>query len=160
MWITLVRRCCCSKMGRLQSEAEPLTRDVQEDAMKRAVRLCVLAGLTSIAAMMTSDAPAADAYAQNCTAWLGWACRDSASSNKATRKDANTAIKGIRKEKKLSQARGPVAEKPKQTQALKPARPAQNGERHPVMNDQETDVLFQQFLDWEKDQSQNTGTSR
>ena len=128
--------------------------------MKRAVRLCVLAGLTSIATIMTADAPAADASAQGCPAWLSWVCGESASSNKPGSKEANTPTKGIRKEKQLSQARGTSAEKPKQTQALEPAPPARNGERHRVINDQETEVLFQQFLDWERDQSQNTGTSR
>ena len=127
--------------------------------MKRAVRLCVLAGLTSIATMMTADASAADASVQGCPAWLSWACQDSASSNNAGRKEANTPNKRIHKEKQL-QARGVAAEKPKQPQALEPAPPGRNGERHPVINDQETEVLFQQFLDWEKDQSQNTGTSR
>jgi hypothetical protein len=128
--------------------------------MIRAVRLCVLAGFTSIATMITAYASAADASAQGCRAWLNWACRDSASSNKAVRKDANTATKGIRKEKRLSQATGAAAENPKQTQALVPARPDRNGERHPVMNDQETEVLFQQFLEWEKAQRLNAETNR
>jgi hypothetical protein len=128
--------------------------------MKRAVRLCVLAGLTSIATMMTAEASAADASVQGCPAWLSWVCGESASLNKTGRKEANTPTKGIRKEKQLSQARGAAAEKPKQTQALEPAPPARNGERHPVINDRETEVLFQQFLEWEKDQTQNTGASR
>jgi hypothetical protein len=141
-------------MGLLPSEAEPLTRYVPEDAMIRAVRLCVLAGLTSGAAMMTADASAADASAKACPIWLNWVCRDSASSNKASRKDANTAIKGVRKEKQLSQTKGAAAEKPKQTQTLKPTRPVPNGERRP-MNDQEIEVLFEQFLEWKKGLSQN-----
>ena len=133
--------------------------------MTQAVRLCVLAGLSFSAAMMTADASAADASvahasAQGCPAWLNWACRDSsASSNKATRKDANTAIKGIRKEKRLSQAQGAAAEKPKQTQALKPGRPAPNGQR-PPLNEQEKKVLFEQFLEWKEGGSQNTETNR
>jgi hypothetical protein len=132
--------------------------------MTKAVRLCVLAGLSFSAAMMTADASAADApvahaSAQGCPAWLNWACRDSASSNKATRKDANTAIKGIRKEKRLSQAQGAAAEKPKQTQALKPGRPAPNGQR-PPLNEQEKKVLFEQFLEWKEGGSQNTETNR
>jgi hypothetical protein len=133
--------------------------------MTQAVRLCVLAGLSFSTAMMTADASAADASvahasAQGCPAWLNWACRDSsASSNKATRKDANTAIKGIRKEKRLSQAQGAAAEKPKQTQALKPGRPAPNGQR-PPLNEQEKKVLFEQFLEWKEGGSQNTETNR
>ena len=133
--------------------------------MTKAVRLCVLAGLSFSAAMMTADASAADASvahasAQGCPAWLNWACRDSsASSNKATRKDANTAIKGIRKEKRLSQAQGAAAEKPKQTQALKPGRPAPNGQQSPL-NEQEKKVLFEQFLEWKEGGSQNTETNR
>jgi hypothetical protein len=43
---------------------------------------------------------------------------------------------------------------------LKPASPAPNGEPDPVLNDQDKEELFQQFLDWERDQSQNTGTTR
>ena len=128
--------------------------------MKRAVRLCVLAGLGSIATMMAADARAADASAQGCSAWLSWVCGESASSNKPGRKEANTPTKGIRKEKQLSQARGAPAEKPKRTQALEPAPDARSGERHPVIYDRETEVLFQQFLEWEKDQNQNTGTTR
>ena len=89
--------------------------------MKRAVRLRVLAGLSSIATMMAADALAADASAQGCSAWLSWVCGESASSNKPGRKEANTPTKGIRKEKQLSQARGAPAEKPKRTQALEPA---------------------------------------
>ena len=128
--------------------------------MTKAVRLCVLAGLSFSAAMMTADASAADASvvhasAQGCPAWLNWACRASASSNKATRKDANTAIKGIRKEKRLSQAQGAAAEKPKQTQAF----PAPNGQR-PPLNEQEKKVLFEQFLEWKEGGSQNTETNR
>jgi hypothetical protein len=127
--------------------------------MIRAVRVCVLAGLIFGAAMMTADAPAAESYAQGCPAWLNWACRDSAASNKAARKTANTVIKGVRKEKQISQATGAAAEKPKQTQDLNPVRPAQNGQSHP-MNDQEKEALFEQFLEWKKGLRQNTETNR
>jgi hypothetical protein len=127
--------------------------------MVRTVRLCVLAGLSFSAAMITADASAADAYAQSCPPWLDWACHDSAASNKATRKTANTSIKGVRKKKQVSQATGAAAGKPKQTQALNPARAARNGKPHP-MNDQEKEVLFEQFLEWEKGLRQKTETNR
>jgi hypothetical protein len=141
--------------------------------MTRAARLCVLAGLTAIAAMM-----AADASAQDCPEWLKWACPDSASSNTAARK-------GVRQEKQLSrtkatsssdmgrrtkQARGAAADtatnpKPQQTQAPEPVRPARHGERQgtrfdPAMNDQEKEVLFQEFLEWEKGPRLNAETNR
>jgi hypothetical protein len=125
--------------------------------MNRAVRLCVLAGLTSIATMMIADAFAADLPAEVCPPWLSRACHDSASSNKGARKVANRATKGIRKEH--TQSRGATAER-KQKQAVEPARPAQRGERHPILKDQEKEVLFQQFLEWEKGRSQNTEGSR
>jgi hypothetical protein len=126
--------------------------------MNRAVRLCVLAGLTSIATMMIANAFAADLSAEGCPAWLSRACHDSASSNKGARKVANRATKGIRKEQ-LTQTRGAAAER-KQKQAVEPGRPVQRGERHPILKDQEKEVLFQQFLEWEKGRSQNTEGSR
>jgi hypothetical protein len=127
--------------------------------MIRAVRVCVLAGLSFGVAMMTADAPAADSYAQSCPAWLNWACRDSAASKQATRKTANTVIKSDRKEKQTSQATGAAAEKPKQAQALQPVRPALNGQP-PAMNDQEKEALFEEFLEWKKGLRQNTETNR
>ena len=127
--------------------------------MIRAVRVCVLAGLTFGAAMMTADAPAADSSAQGCPAWLNWACRDSAASNQATRKTANTVIKGDRKKKQISHTTGAAEEKPKQAQTLKPVRPALNG-KPPPMNDQEKEALFEEFLEWKKGLRQNTETNR
>jgi hypothetical protein len=123
--------------------------------MKRAVRLRVLAGLISSAAMMTADVSAADVSAQGCPAWLSWACRDYASSTKGIRKDANTASKRIRKE--VSQGTGAAAARPKQTQALNRPRAARNGERRP-MSDQEKQALFEQFLEWKRGRGQDTGT--
>jgi hypothetical protein len=126
--------------------------------MTRAVRVCVLAGFFG-AAMMTADAPAAESYPQGCPAWLNWACRDGAASNQATRKTANTVIKGDRKKKQISQTTGAAAEKPKQAQPLKPVRPAPNGKPSP-MNDQEKEALFEEFLEWKKGLRQNTETNR
>jgi hypothetical protein len=45
------------------------------------VRLCVVAGLTAIAAVMSADV----ALAQDCPEWLKWVCPGSASSNAAGR---------------------------------------------------------------------------
>ena len=58
-----------------------LTRHGQEDAMA-SVRLCVVAGLTAIAAVMSADL----AIAQDCPEWLKWACPGGASSNAAGRR--------------------------------------------------------------------------
>jgi len=160
--------------------------------MTRAARLCALAGLAAIAAMMAAEAFAA----QDCREWLIRSCSDSASSNAATKK-------GVRQKKQLSltkttsssemsrktkQARGAAADsatnsKPQQTQAPEPARPAnaarhtrsgdasgdrrlaRHGERQgtrlaPTMNDQEKEMLFEQFLEWEKGARLNTETNR
>jgi hypothetical protein len=43
---------------------------------------------------------------------------------------------------------------------LKPASSAPNGEPDSVLNDQDKEELFQQFLEWERDRNQNTGTTR
>lgn len=155
--------------------------------MTRAARLCALAGLAAIAAMMAAEAFAA----QDCREWLIRSCSDSASSNA-------TARKGVRQEKQLSgtkassksemgrktkQARGAAADsatnsKPQQTQTPERARPvkaardasgdrrlARHGERQgthlaPAMNDQEKEMLFEQFLEWEKGARLSTETSR
>jgi hypothetical protein len=124
--------------------------------MTRAVRRCVLAGCISGAAMMTVDASAADAFVQGCPTWLSWACPENANSNRRTRK---AEIKSVRRHNQVPETTGATANKVKQTQGSNPARPARNGERLP-MNDQEKEALFEQFLEWKKGLGQDTGTIR
>jgi hypothetical protein len=109
--------------------------------MTRAARLCVLAGLAAGAAMM-----AAEASAQDCPQWLKWVCPDSASST--------TASKGVRREKQLSRTKATssseAARRSRHDRRL--ARHGERQERRPeaAINDEEKEVLFRQFLEWEK----------
>jgi hypothetical protein len=165
-------------LNRQLREAEPL--HVQEVVMTRAARLCTLAGVTALAAML-----AADASAQNCSDWLVRRCPDGASAQ-------TTAKPAVRQEKQLARPRtsassetgrrakakrADTAAKPKSQKArvsepvrsAKAARDArsgapsgnrnrdkdQNGEpsgrRLEVkLSDREKELLFQQFLEWEK----------
>jgi hypothetical protein len=182
-----VKPCCCLQNARSApyGEAEPLTRHVQEDAMTRAARLCVLAGLTAIAAMTT-----ANASAQECPEWLRWVCPEAPAPDAAARK-------GNRREKPLSRTKAtsgavagraakqakdgadaPANPKPQRTQAPAPAarhaqdgdpsadqRLARRGERQrtslePAMNDREKEVLFQQFLEWQRERNPNAESNR
>jgi hypothetical protein len=120
--------------------------------MTRAARLCALAGLTAITAMT-----AADASAQNCPEWLKWACPDSASSNPVARK-------GARQGKQLSPTNSEMGRRTEQARSER-RRPSQHGERQgqrldPALNEQEKEVLFQQFLEWEKKPRLNADTNR
>jgi hypothetical protein len=149
-------------------------------------RLCVIAGLTGIAAMT-----GADASAQDCPGWLKWACPDSAPTNAAV-------SQGVRREKQLpptTAASGSAMGRTKQAgsaagdaataqQTQASARPAKavrrthsgassgSGDRRlarheegrgtrldPAMNDQEREALFQQFLKWEKARRLNAETN-
>jgi hypothetical protein len=141
-------------------------------------RLCVIAGLTGISAMM-----GADASAQDCPGWLKWACSDSASSNAAVSQN-------VRREKQVSPttatSSSTIGRRTKQagpatvdtaaaqrTQAPGPAREAKaarhtgdarHGEEQgkrlgPAMNDQEKEALFQQFLEWQKARRSNAETN-
>ena len=72
------------------------------------VRLCVVAGLTAIAAVMSVDL----AIAQDCPEWLKWACPGGASSNAAGRE-------GVREDQQPSRtqttSRSAMGGGPKQT---------------------------------------------
>ena len=100
--------------------------------MTIAARLCVLAGVIAITAMV-----AADASAQDCPEWLKWACPDSASSNPAARKgdrrgkqmSGTKATSSSEIGRRTKQARGGAANTttdldPQQTRPAEPARPA------------------------------------
>jgi hypothetical protein len=95
----------------------------------------VLAGLSVIAVMV-----AAEASAQECPQWLKWVCPDSASST--------TVSKGARREKPVSGTKASSASE----RARKPE-PA--GRHEAAMSQREKEVLFQQFLEWEKGARRN-----
>ena len=131
-------------------------------------RLCLLAGMTGIAAML-----AADASAQDCPAWLKWACPDSASSSTAASAPPNSSSPTSRRTKQTGAAAAATAI-PEQTQAPGSTRPSKaarharsgnsSGERrlalNPALNDQEKEALFQQFVEWKKAQRVNAEINR
>jgi hypothetical protein len=133
-------------------------------------RVCMIAGLTGIAAMMS-----ANASAQDCPEWLRWACSNSGSSNPArevaprerqrarTPTAASSQMDPITKQVRAA----PEGATPQQTKrwetthAVKAARNTgssdSSGDQHParyghdgVMNDQEREALFEEFLAWQK----------
>jgi hypothetical protein len=146
------------------------------------VRLCVVAGLITIAAAMSADV----ALAQDCPEWLKWACPGSASSNAARREGVRqdqlpsrtqttprSAMAGGSKQTRSAAADTTTNTKPQQaktSEQMGPAitarntrngdrRLAQHGDRQGirterVMNDEEQ-ALFRQFLEWEKGQRLN-----
>jgi hypothetical protein len=157
--------------------------------MTRAGR-CVIAGLTSMAAMM-----AADVSAQECPEWLKWVCPDRVSSNPAAgnhvrqekQLSRTKATSGSETGRRTKQARGAgvdPATKSQQRQeaASKPAgsatiarstrsgdqsgdpRLVAYGERQGSRADQamndEQEKLFQQFLEWEKGRRLNANADQ
>ena len=146
------------------------------------VRLCVVAGLTAIAALMSADV----ALAQDCPEWLKWVCPGGASSNAAGREGARqdqqpsrtqttsrSAMGGGPKQTRPAAADTTTNPKPQQAKTSEQVGPAmaarntrngdrrlaQHGERQGtrierVMNDEEQE-LFRQFLEWEKGQRLN-----
>jgi hypothetical protein len=126
----------------------------EEDAMTRVRRL--LAGLTAIAAMMTTDASA-----QECPEWLKWICPASASSNPAAKEGGQSAEQLARTTAPSGSAAGrtpkqtspAAADTPPPARTAKAARPATSGDRRPArqgaMSDQEKDALFKDFLVWQ-----------
>jgi hypothetical protein len=127
-------------------------------------RLCLFAGMTGIAAML-----AVDASAQECPAWLKWACPDSASSGTAATAPPNSSSSASRRTKPAGAAASATAT-PEQTQAPGPTRPSKatrhsrsgnsSGERRLALNDQEKEALFQQFIEWKKAQRANAESNR
>ena len=157
--------------------------------MTRAGR-CVIAGLTSMAAMM-----AADVSAQECPEWLKWVCPDRVSSNPASgnhvrqekQLSRTKATSGSETGRRTKQARGAGVDpatksKQRQEEAPKPtgsAATARNirsgdqsgdprlvahGERQGTRADQamndEQEKLFQQFLEWEKERRLNASADQ
>jgi CelD/BcsL family acetyltransferase involved in cellulose biosynthesis len=142
------------------------------------VRRCVIGGLIVIAATVSGGASA-----QDCPAWLKWACPGSASSNRA-------AGEGVRREQQPSRAPAkqarPAADgatlqkrrPPEATRAAKTdgdtrsgeasgdRRLARHGERQgarldpAAMNDREKEALFQEFVEWQKARRLNAETDR
>jgi hypothetical protein len=159
--------------------------------MTRVTRVCVLTGLSVIAAMI-----AADACAQDCPEWLKWTCPHTTSSNPAAGnriryekrlsppKVTSTSDIGrrTRQPKTVSADTAPTS-RPQQRAASEPARPAkaarntrgpgQSGDRRlvapgeklgprldHVMNDEQKEVLFQEFLEWQKGRRVNADPNR
>jgi hypothetical protein len=137
------------------------------------VRRCVIGGLIGIAATISGGASA-----QDCPAWLKWACPDSASSNRA-------AGEGVRREQQLSRAPAKQARPAADGATLQKRRPAEatraakaageasgdrrlarHGERQgtrldpAAMNDREKEALFQEFVEWQKARRLNAETDR
>ena len=150
------------------------------------VRLCVVAGLTAIAALMSADL----AIAQDCPEWLKWACPGGASSNAAGREGVRQDQQPSRTQttsrsamgggpKQTRPAAADTTTNPKTSEQAGPAtaaRKARNGDgrgdrrlaqhgdgqgarTEHVMNDQEKE-LFRQFLEWEKGQRLNAGVKQ
>jgi hypothetical protein len=123
--------------------------------------------MTGIAAVL-----AADASAQDCPAWLKWACPDSASSSTAASAPPNSSSPTGRRAKPAGAAASATA--PEQTQAPGSTRPSKatrharsgnsSGERrlalNPALSDQEKEALFQQFIEWKKAQRANAESHR
>jgi hypothetical protein len=119
--------------------------------------------MTGMAAML-----AADASAQDCPAWLKWACPDSASSSTAASAPPNSSPPTSRRTKPAGAAASATA--PEQAQAPAPTRPSKatrhtrsgnsSGERRLALNDQEKEALFQQFIEWKKAQRANAESNR
>jgi len=127
--------------------------------MIRSVRLCLPAGLSFSAAMVTAQACAADSLAQGCPTWLGWACGDATASKRGTRAEAKTIVKRARKLKQVAATEGAAAETPKTAKALNPARGVR-ADKPQQMTDEQKRLLFQEFLEWQKARAQDGGTSR
>jgi hypothetical protein len=160
--------------------------------MARAIRGCVLAVLCVVPAMI-----AADASAQDCPGWLGWACpqssnpaagtsirrekrlaRTKAASGSETRRTTKQA--SATKQARRPSAAAAAAPGARQTQGPRPARPAttarnsgsgdQSGDRRvvrrgqpqgtDVMNDEQKEALFREFLEWQKEQRINAEAGR
>jgi hypothetical protein len=151
------------------------------------VRLCMVAGLTAITAVMSADL----AIAQDCPEWLKWACPGGASSNAAgregvrqdqqpsrTQTTSRSAMGGGPKQTRPAAADTTTNPKPQQAKTSEQVGPAmaarntRNGDRRlaqhgdrqgtrteRVMNDQEKE-LFRQFLEWEKGQRLNAGVKQ
>jgi hypothetical protein len=127
-------------------------------------RLYLFAGMTGIAAML-----AADACAQDCPAWLKWACPDSASSSTAASPPPHSSSPTSRRAKPAGAAASNTRT-PEQTQAQGSTRPSKatrhtrsgnsSGERRLALNDQEKEALFQQFIEWEKARRANAESNR
>jgi hypothetical protein len=151
---------------------------------------CLIAGLTSMAAMM-----AADVSAQDCPEWLKWVCPDRVSSSPAagnrvrqekqlSRTKATSGSETGRKAKQARDAGVDAATKSKQRQEESPKptgsgptarnirsgdqsgdpRLVAHGERQGTRADQamndEQEKLFQQFLEWEKGRRLNANAER
>jgi hypothetical protein len=143
--------------------------------MTRAGRLCVLAGLIAITAMMS-----ADTSAQECPEWLSWACPDIASSSAPAKNGLRQGKQRARPEATATATRPKPRQAPAPEAArrsAKPTRPTTSGnpsgdrrlvrpgERQgtplePEIGDQEREVLFQQFLEWERQTRLNGETDR
>ena len=149
------------------------------------VRLCVVAGLTAIAALLSADV----ALAQDCPEWLKWVCPGSASSNAARREGvrqdqqpsrtqttSRSAMGGGSKQTRPAAADTTANPKTQQAKTSEQAGPStaarntrngdQRGDRRLALGDrQETRTervmndeekeLFRQFLEWEKGQRLN-----
>jgi hypothetical protein len=148
------------------------------------VRVCMIAGLTAVAAVVT-----ADAFAQECPEWLKWLCPGDASSTAAARY-------GVRQERQLSRANatGPamdrrskhsrtvaaatVTNSKSQKQAPEPAGAAMAADRSPnrapsrersaqhearqdpAITEQAKEELFRKFLEWQNSRRLNADTHR
>jgi hypothetical protein len=131
-------------------------------------RICIIAGLATMAITMATEASA-----QNCPAWLAWACPESESSTSGAKESAplnSTEQRGQTAPPAATTARKPkpaTADGAEPASAAKPARSASAGERprapaqqtvrqdpriSPAMSEQEKAVLFQQFVEWQKAQ--------
>jgi hypothetical protein len=155
--------------------------------MTRAGRLRALAGLAAIAAMMAAEGFAAQDCREWLTRSCSDSASSNAAARKGVRQEKQLAgtIANSKSgmDRKTKQARGAAPDsatnsKSQQTQTLKRARPAnaardasgdrrlaRHGERQgthlaPAMNDQEKEMLFEQFLEWEKGARRNTETNR
>jgi hypothetical protein len=133
-------------------------------------RVCMVAGLASIAAMMP-----ANASTQDCPGWLKWACSNSASSNSVRevapreRQRARTpTASSSRMNPTTNQVRAApdsaIRQQTKRQEATHPVKAARNtrstdrsgDQRHVVMNDQEREAIFQEFLAWQKARRSDT----
>jgi hypothetical protein len=132
--------------------------------MKR-TRLLIAGFLTAIAATT-----AADVSAQECPDWLRWACPDDPPSSTAvpqtvqpgqseqrSRRPKQPRPAGTKQQLMQVPGGAPPATAGRQAPSSEPAgerRVARKGERQtarPTMNDQEKEILFQQFIEWRKE---------
>jgi hypothetical protein len=153
--------------------------------MTRVTRVCVLTGLSVIAAII-----AADAYAQDCPEWFKWTCPHTTSSNPAAGnrighekrlsppKVTSTSGIGRRTPQPRTVSADTVPSSRPHRAASEPARPAkaarntrgsgQSGDRRlvapgekpgprldHVMNNEQKEMLFQEFLEWQKGRRAN-----